>query len=552
MIDFLKLIKIYKNWIGNKIYLILVLVFLSAILEGFGIMATIPILQEIIGEEKSNISLQITDNFKNINISNLESLLIIMLILFIFKGIFVFCTHRFLAKAKRELQLKLTNQTLSKLSKININKLPNEGDGYFTNLLKTQIDQTLIVFLQMAFTITYLINAIVYLGLASYLSLKLSILTILSGLTLWLFMRVLVKKTKIISMKHVNANTKLQNSYIEISKIIKYLLITSKNRLINEIPKRNLDSYVNLEYKKGKYAAITRSIKEPISVVFLCIFIYISQTTNTIPFSELIVFLALFHRAYGSISNFQGNIQVLNENVGSSLKIENVFKELENYKDERSYLKNNICSIEYNNISISYENNCILNNFSHTFHFPGYYLIKGKSGTGKSTLLKGITGELIPNSGSIIVKTIDGSFNIVNHKLDIAFVEQFPNLVNDSLRQNLSNGIDFVCDETIVNVLRELDLYKWYQLLPDGLETVLDFNALNVSGGQKQRLALAREILSNKPILLLDEPTSGLDYASEQIIFNVIKKISNKKLVILISHSNEVNCCPDEVINLDK
>ncbi|MBF0787079.1 MULTISPECIES: ABC transporter ATP-binding protein [unclassified Streptococcus] len=172
---------------------------------------------------------------------------------------------------------------------------------------------------------------------------------------------------------------------------------------------------------------------------------------------------------------------------------------------------------------------------SFTFEAGGKYALLGPSGSGKSTLIQLILGRLTPQQGAIwlgehlLNPTVDNCF-----AKEIAYLSQEGFIFNLSVRENITLGKE-ISDEIIIEALKKVRLYDQIMSLPEQLDTVLGMKGDRLSGGEKQRLSLARALVRDTPILIMDEATSAIDKDTAIEIENELLKDPDK-LVIMISH----------------
>ncbi len=193
--------------------------------------------------------------------------------------------------------------------------------------------------------------------------------------------------------------------------------------------------------------------------------------------------------------------------------------------------------LRFENAGFSYDGgNAVLEGVDLTLETPGLVAITGESGAGKTTLLRLALGLLQPTSGRVLAGglPLDRIQPAELQKL-MAYVPQDAALYRASIRENVDLGRGYP-DKDIMAVLELVGLGSLIRELPGQLDHVLPERGGGVSGGQRQRLALARALLGGPAILLLDEPTSNLDHASEQAITRVLQHEAGRRLVLTTTH----------------
>ena len=178
----------------------------------------------------------------------------------------------------------------------------------------------------------------------------------------------------------------------------------------------------------------------------------------------------------------------------------------------------------------------VLKHASMNFDSTGMYAIVGESGSGKSTVVNLLLGAYHPQQGSILIgnKPLE-TLSRESYYSHISVVSYNTYIFNETIRQNFMLAKADVTEDEIFTVLKKVNLYDFI-IENGGLDKVITEDAANISGGQKQRLALAINLVANKDIYIFDEATSNIDIESEAIIMNNIKELSKEKSVIVISH----------------
>lgn len=186
-------------------------------------------------------------------------------------------------------------------------------------------------------------------------------------------------------------------------------------------------------------------------------------------------------------------------------------------------------------ISFSYENTVVLKKLSLKAKSGEHIGIVGDSGCGKSTILKIIAGLYEADEGRVIVA---GESIPKKIREQVALVMQHNSLFPLSIRDNITCGHD-ISEDRIWEACQNARLTEWIKSLPDGLDTNVGERAGQVSGGQAQRIQIARALCKNAPVILLDEPASALDQDTGDLVLKALKRLMEGKTVIHVTHHPE-------------
>lgn len=178
--------------------------------------------------------------------------------------------------------------------------------------------------------------------------------------------------------------------------------------------------------------------------------------------------------------------------------------------------------------------------------------IIGRSGSGKSSLAKLLVGFYQPEGGTILIDGIDSrqlDINDVRH--NIGYAPQDIHLFSGTLRDNLLSGAGYVDEETMLRAATLAGVHEFARRHPSGYNMQVGERGMNLSGGQRQAVALARALLLDPPILLMDEPTSSMDNTSEDLIKKALSPIVSNKTLLLVTHRASLLSLVDRLIILD-
>ncbi|UVE18759.1 type I secretion system permease/ATPase [Pseudomonas sp. LS44] len=179
--------------------------------------------------------------------------------------------------------------------------------------------------------------------------------------------------------------------------------------------------------------------------------------------------------------------------------------------------------------------------------------IIGRSGSGKSSLAKLIVGLYQPNEGSLLVDGVDmRQLDISELRYNIGYVPQDIQLLSGTLRDNLVSGARYVEDEQVLQAAELAGVHEFVRHHPQGYEMQVGERGQQLSGGQRQNVAMARALLLDPPILLLDEPTSGMDNTGEERLKQRLEAVIANKTVLLVTHRASMLSLVDRMIIIDK
>lgn len=262
--------------------------------------------------------------------------------------------------------------------------------------------------------------------------------------------------------------------------------------------------------------------KNWIAAFILCVF---PLSDTFLPISNGIEEIASHERSVNNVNDL-------------SKKVENKnYTKLEH--DIDYYVKNTDTAISMSGLNFRYaddENRQILDTISLDIKKDEKICILGKSGAGKSTLLKLLTGDLKTQSGQIKIFGQDMTNVDVGKERVLGVLNQSPWIFNTTIFNNLKLGNDKLTYDKASEIIKIVGLKDKIDSLENGLNTVVDEGGGNFSGGEKQRIALARILVMDTPIILLDEPTVGLDPVTEHEILDTIFKVFADKTIVWVTH----------------
>jgi len=376
------------------------------------------------------------------------------------------------------------------------------------------------------------------------------------ALTSWLLSR----KIKVVQKSIVKETTALAGSTTESLRNIE--LVKSLGLANQEIERLNNTTYkiLGLELKKVKYVrgmsflqGTTVNFVRSVMVVVLLILIFDNELSAGKYFTFLFYSFFLFNplQELGNviIAYREAEVSLLNFN-----RILNLPKEA---KPQNPEPVGRITTLSFNNVSFKHQSasSNALNDISFATNNGQTIAFVGPSGSGKTTLVKLLVGLYPPREGTILYNNISGArINLDELREKIGFVTQDTQLFSGTIRENLLFVRPDATDEDCLLVLQKAACQTLLARADKGLDTVIGEGGVKVSGGEKQRLSIARALLRQPDILVFDEATSSLDSITEEEITETIREVSVIKnhITILIAHRLSTIMHADRIFVLER
>ena len=270
--------------------------------------------------------------------------------------------------------------------------------------------------------------------------------------------------------------------------------------------------------------------------------------SSSMTYGTLTAMLSIVAQLRGPITSVSGLVPQYFSALASAERI----MELENLENEPELLDSSkineiyetMKDITFKNVDFSYDGTQnVLKSCNIRIKKGETVALVGGSGEGKSTIFKQLLGLYNASSGKICINTNESIEVTPAIRGIFAYVPQGNMILSGSIRDNITFLSQSSSEEDIINAVKCADLYDFINTLPEGLGTVLGERGIGLSEGQIQRIAIARAILSNAPILLLDECTSALDEKTEKNVLNNIKALKTKTVIIITHRPAALKLC---------
>lgn len=355
-------------------------------------------------------------------------------------------------------------------------------------------------------------------------------------------------------------NSKLTSYLIESLNGIETIKAFNSEREVKTETEKKFVKFIKAVFKNGCINNMQTSLKSLVKCVFAICILWIGsiQVLNgKISFGELLTFnalLAYFLTPIENIINLQPTVQtaiVAAERLSEILDLELEKSDKEDKKIKPKSLKGNI---EFKDVNFRYgTRSLILKNINMTIKKGERIALVGESGSGKTTLTKLLLNFYKFEKGEILVNNYNLlDINIESLRDKIAYISQETFLFNGTILENLMLGNPYLTYEEIIDACEKAQIHDFINSLPLRYNTIVEEKGANFSGGQKQRLSIARAILRKPEILIMDEATSNLDSITEKAIERTIHKFSEGMTTIIIAHRLSTIMRCDNIYILEK
>ena len=301
---------------------------------------------------------------------------------------------------------------------------------------------------------------------------------------------------------------------------------------------------------------LTLLIQQLAGVAMICFGVYMIIDGN-LSMGGLVACYMLSGRALGPLAQLSGLLTRYQQAKVTMVSVDQMMELPQERNFEERPLSRQVLqgALEFRNVEFTYPNqeNLALKNINLTVR-PGEKIgIIGRSGSGKSSLAKLLVGLYQQDEGSLLVDGVDiRQIDVSELRHNIGYVAQDSQLLAGTLRDNLVSGARYVDDETVLQAAELAGVHEFARLHPLGYDLQVGERGQNLSGGQRQNVALARALLLNPPILLLDEPTSAMDNTGEERLKQRLQAVIEKKTVILVTHRASLLSLVDRLLVIDR
>lgn len=566
MRDYLKLLRFIRPYLGLFSIATICMVF-SAIFDGVSLAMMVPLADKVLTNKKIIIPAKLPDFLTNfidkINGIPAENLLgymsIAIVLLFIIKGIFGFLQSYLMSDIGQRIVRDIKAKLYAKFQELSLDYFTHKRGGEMisriTNDAKVvenavSYGSTDLVYQGLQVVIFFSLTIIIYPKFVVFILPPLAIL----GLLISKVGRKLRKLSKSSQEKSADINSVLYETIIG-ARIVK--AFNMEDYEIRKFNKINNDSY-RISMKSIKRTLLLSPATEILGCLAGVTVFFLGGKEVIAGKISFGVFGLFIGSLLSTIRPFKKISQVHSLNQQAVAASERIYEVLDASPSVVELpaaleLKKFNSKVTFENVWFSYADNQVLKGINMDIPYGSMLAIVGPSGTGKTTLLDLIPRFYDPCQGRILIDGIDiKEISLKSLRRQIGIVTQETILFNDSIRANIAYGKPGATDQEIEEAARQANAHDFIMHLSSGYDTIIGDRGMRISGGERQRIAIARALLKNPSILILDEATSQLDSHSEKIVQEALDRLIQGRTVFVIAHRLSTVRNAHKIVVMDK
>ena len=357
------------------------------------------------------------------------------------------------------------------------------------------------------------------------------------------------------SERKVDCDTELVSQIMEyiqgISEVKSYNLIGTQTKRLNDANDACMKTNIKMELVFVPYHFLQNTVTKIIGAVIIgcSAYFYICGTMSVLYAIGMTISAFLLYSSLETAGNFSSLLHVVNVCVDKA----NAILALDTMDIDGRDVKPQNHDIALSNVSFSYDKRKIIDGISLSIPEKTTTAIVGPSGGGKSTLCNLIARFWDVDSGAVTL----GGVHVKDYSMDslmsnFAFVFQTVYLFADTIENNIKFGRPEATHEEVVKAAKKACCHEFISKLPDGYNTVIGEGGATLSGGEKQRISIARAIMKDAPIIILDEATANVDPENEKELIEAVDALTKEKTIIMIAHRLKTVRHADQIVVVDQ
>jgi ATP-binding cassette, subfamily C, bacterial len=562
LVNTLGILKVIKWLLSNypkRMALTLFGILIAGILEAISIVTLLPVLAGVLNDssvESNTMTEKVEAAFQYFSVApSLENLLFFIVILVIIKSVITYFAITYAGYTTSDIVVDIRRNLVTKIMRTKYLHFTKQKTGDTTAILINEAQKSGIACMETIRLLSKSIEISVYIILAFTISLHVTVGAVSVGLLAMLALSKIIKQSRIVGNNHNQQVRSFSSNLIDGLGVIKSIKAMGREKHLMRFLKMEVDELGQLQCARVRNDELLRDIQEPIKVISAaaCLFLIANYWDGSV--ESLLVLIYLFIKTVSYLGTIQQHYHSFSKFEPAFWSVREALKSMhtkrETFSGEKTVSLSN--KIEFKGVSFNYESKKVLDNLNCIIPAGKFIAIYGPSGMGKTTIVDMICGLIKPDSGELLFDGISlDDVDIKFWRNNIGYVQQDMFLLNDSIINNISLGDRKITESTVENALKKAGAWDFVSDMPKGIHSIVGEKGGKFSGGQRQRLAIARALVREPKLLILDEVTSSLDTDTEMEICKTLKELGDEVTIIAISHQQAMLKSADIVYKCDK
>lgn len=570
----LRLIR-YVEVRGSEIAGLAALAATFAIFEGMGISLLLPILQfaengqTAISQGSGAIWTTISRILEALTLPiTLPVLLVMAFVPILVRQVVYYLNAWYSAIVSSRIGVRMRLETLDKVLHADPEFFERHQLGDVVGVVVTQTTSSGVAILTVVKQLSLVLLMLVYFSILVAISVPLTLVSIASALVVSWAVRTSIGRMRESGIEFAGVSQDMMSRIVERFSLIRLIKLRDQGQQEYERIAGYSEAMRDIQVKQGRLSARVEITADPLLMLSVFITLYVGISVLGMTLAQLGLVLFVLTRLSTKLKEFNQGLQIISQYMGAVLLVRGMAEDAVvsntiHRGDVRfTGLKRQIVFdsvvFEYpkpleSEGAIAASTVPVLSDLSLMIPAGSFTALVGRSGAGKSTLVELILRLRDVTDGSILIDdTRIREYDVGSLRKGIGYLTQNAMLFNASVRENLLYGLEVERSEAEMRSALE-DAYATFVYdLPNGLDTNLGDQGVRVSGGERQRIALARVLLEDTSVLILDEPTSALDSESESYIQTALARLHGRKTIIVIAHRLATVIQADQLLVMDQ
>ena len=569
-----RLLREHQPW---KLVLIFMLTIVQGVTSGFSIVLLIPLLQllNIGAGEADGIALAIRNFAEGAGIQiTIGSILVIYMVLLTFSALIQYFKSVIDARYQQTFIYSLRRRLFRKIIMADWQLLNSRSKTNHLQVLTREVPNLANYYFYFLRLLTTVIMTGAYTLYALLISGRFTLVIIAVGALLFFALRTYLRRSLRLGQGYADSYNRLLKYIDDFWQTVKIAKVHSSEEFYaSRFDEANV-SLLNMEYMMQRNWSFPQLIQRIAGLLVLVAIVWFGYRSGSVPMSSFVILILLFSRIFPQMISMNTDISMIVANVASVRLVMELDEDLPDCDVRFAIRELRIAElkegIRLEGISFSYpDGSRLFEGFDANIRARSITGIVGPSGRGKTTLIDLIAGLQKPSAGRIMIdgRVLDDVL-LPRWKAGLGYLPQDPFFIDGTLRENLvwdsvtgaggsvlpgkggGRAGEGVSDEEIMSVLEQVNASHLVARFRKGLDAFVVNWHTSFSGGECQRLALARVLLRRPSVLLLDEATSSLDAENEATVMEVLAKLKERVTIVFVTHRESVTRWFDEVIKI--